>query len=135
MPRHSSSGIGRASVPFKPVPDPIPELVISRIVPDNPPLQFSGDVLVTLDVEGRLVSFQGIPPAPASSAASSPAPDWTLFFAEAGLDFSQWTLSDARQSPFTFADTRTAWQGPPSNKPGRPSPDRSSGIARQTGKF
>jgi hypothetical protein len=95
-------------------------LVISRIAPDNPTLQFSGEVLVTLDVEGRLVSFQAVPPQPDSSVDAVPTPDWTIFFAEASLDPSQWTPSDARRSPFTYADIRTAWQKPPSNKPGAP---------------
>lgn len=95
-------------------------LMLSRIAPDNPPLQFPGEVLVTLDVEGRLLSFQAVPSPPDSSADAAPAPDWPAFFAEAGLNFSQWTPSDARRSPLTYADTRTAWQSPPSTRPGAP---------------
>jgi serine/threonine protein kinase len=90
------------------------------VTPNNPPLQFSGEVLVMLDTEGRLVSLRAVPPQVQPSTGTPPAPDWAVFFAEAGLDTSQWTPTDARWSPPSYADTRTAWQGPLPNRPRTP---------------
>jgi hypothetical protein len=74
-------------------------LVMSKIAPDNPPLQFSGDVLVTLDIEGRLVSFHAVPSKAQSSAGTWPIPKWEIFFTEAGIDISHWAPSNAQQPP------------------------------------
>ena len=87
---------------------------------DNPPLQFSGEVLVTLDTEGRLVSFRAVPPQVRSSVGTSPTPDWAIFFAEAGLDSSQWTPVAAQWNPLSYADNTAAWQGSLPNRPGAP---------------
>jgi hypothetical protein len=66
---------------------------------NNPPLQFSGEVLVMLDTEGRLVSLRAVPPGEQSSAGQPKAPEWTLLFSEAGLDLSRWTPADPQRSP------------------------------------
>jgi serine/threonine protein kinase len=86
----------------------------------NPPLQFSGEVLVILDTEGRLGYLNAVPPQVQSSAGTAQAPDWTVLFAEAGLDISQWNPTDAQWSPSSYADTRAAWQGSLPNRPGIP---------------
>jgi serine/threonine protein kinase len=89
-----------------------------RVTSDNPPLQFSDEVLVTLDTEGRLVSLRAVPPQVRLSAGTVPASDWTPFFAEAGLNISQWTPVAVQWNPLSYADATAAWQSPLLNRPG-----------------
>jgi hypothetical protein len=91
-----------------------------RITKDRPPLQFSDEILITLDTEGHLVSMRAVPPQVQSSGMPVPAPEWTAFFDEAGLDLSQWTPSGTHWGPLTYADTRNAWQGTLPNQPDIP---------------
>ncbi len=70
-----------------------------------------------MDTEGHLLAFYAVPPEVPPSTGTASSPDWTAFFAEAGLDISQWTPVDARWSPWYFADTRIAWQGSLPNQP------------------
>jgi hypothetical protein len=66
---------------------------------------------------GRLVSFQAVPPKLQSVSDSKPEVNWTIFFAEAGLDPAQWRAIDARLLPPSYADTLAAWQGSLPNMP------------------
>ena len=78
---------------------------------DNPPMQFSGDVLVFLNTEGRLVSLRAIPPQDfQSSGGTAPEPDWKTLFADAGLDPAQWMPVNPQWNPKSYADSRAAWQ-------------------------
>jgi serine/threonine-protein kinase len=83
-------------------------------------MQYPGEVLVVLDSEGRLVSFRAIPPSEQSPPESVHALDWTDFFSEAEVDMSQWKQVESRFKPFTYADSRTAWQGSLPNWPDMP---------------
>ena len=87
---------------------------------DSPPLHFHGEVRLLLDAEGRLVWLDAVPPQKQSSVGTAPAPDWKVFFDEAGLDFSRWTPADTKEIPLFFADTRAAWQNSTSGRPGVP---------------
>jgi serine/threonine-protein kinase len=81
------------------------------IAPDNPPLQYSGEVSVLLDTEGHLVSFRIVPSKVQSKTGTTPPPVWTLLFEEAGLDISLWKQAEAQQIPDSYADDRAAWEG------------------------
>jgi serine/threonine-protein kinase len=87
------------------------------ITGDDPPPDISGMVSVELDSQGRLVSFEAVPPQhDVSAAGAAPAADWSSLFAAAGLDPSQFHSVTPQWSPRNFADTRAAWEG---NPPGR----------------
>jgi hypothetical protein len=105
---------------YRQSPRPLEAPILTGLGYDNPPLQFSGEISVILDTEGRLVSFAAVPPQKHSSAGTAPVPDWSVVFAEAGLDFSQWTPAEIQSTPPFFADTRAAWQSSPSSRPGAP---------------
>jgi predicted Ser/Thr protein kinase len=94
------------------------EAQMGNIASDYPPMQISGEVLISLDTEGHLVSFRAVPPLERSSAEFAKALDWTDFFTEAGLNKSQWTVADPQWRPPEYADTGAAWQGLLSNQPG-----------------
>ncbi|MGO9642744.1 MAG: serine/threonine-protein kinase [Candidatus Acidiferrales bacterium] len=88
--------------------------VITR---DDPPPDISGMVSVELDSQGRLVTFEAVPPQhDAYSAGAAQAADWSSVFTAAGLDLSQFHAVTPQWSPRNFADTRAAWEG---TAPGR----------------
>jgi hypothetical protein len=84
---------------------------------DDPPPDISGMVSVALDTQGRLISFEAVPPQhDVHSVAAAPAADWSALFTAAGLDLSQFHAVTPQWSPRNFADTRAAWEG---TTPGR----------------
>jgi len=86
-------------------------LTLEDLAPDNPPLQFPGEVQVVLDTEGRLVSLRAVPPSARSASATASNPDWNIFFAAAGLEPSQFTLTETQWNPDSYADTTATWKG------------------------
>ncbi len=92
-------------------------LTTGSTAPDNPALQYSGEILVMLDTEGRLLSLRSVPPQKQKKTEAVPL-DWAPFFSEAGLDITQWKAADAEWSPLSYADTRSAWTGSLPNWPG-----------------
>jgi len=86
----------------------------------DPPMSLPGEIAVRLDTEGRLRRFRAIPPAITSSAGSAGAPDWAAMFTAAGLNIEQWTPTEPRSTPESFADARAAWQGTLPDVPGIP---------------
>jgi serine/threonine-protein kinase len=79
----------------------------------NPPLVFSGEVLIRLDSLGRLMELDAVPPRTRSGTAPAGPFDWKVFFSEAGFDSSQWTPVEPQSNPVTFADAQNAWTGAP----------------------
>ena len=78
---------------------------------DNPPIKFSGEVLVVLNTEGRLVLLRAIAPQDVeSSGPAAPAPDWDSLLAEAGIDPSQREEVNPEYYPQSYADSRAAWK-------------------------
>jgi tRNA A-37 threonylcarbamoyl transferase component Bud32 len=78
---------------------------------NNPPMQFSGEILVFLNTEGRLVSLRAMPPqGTASPGNAALTRDWTGLLAEAGMDPLQWSQDNPQWNPQSFADSRAAWK-------------------------
>jgi serine/threonine protein kinase len=81
--------------------------LLNTIWPFDPPLQYSGEVLVRLDREGRLRSLTAIP---AQRPASAPKPtDWAPLFRAAGLDIASWRPDAPEWTPQFYGDERVAW--------------------------
>lgn len=78
---------------------------------NDPPQDVPGMVSMILDPRGRLVEFQAVPPQVVPQESAKAEPDWTPLFAEAGLDFTQFTASSPQWNPPGFADKQAAWQG------------------------
>jgi hypothetical protein len=79
--------------------------------PNNPPLEYPGEILVMLDTDGRLVSLRTEPVQVESSVGTASTPDWQAMFSEAGLDPSLWKPVKPQLMPHSFAETRAAWEG------------------------
>ena len=78
---------------------------------DDPPLQTSGEALVRLDMRGRLLELNIVPPQLDEQATAASQPDWSALFNEAGFDISKFKATEPRWTPPVYGDTRAAWEG------------------------
>jgi serine/threonine-protein kinase len=94
----------------------------------DPPRAVSGMASVSLDANGRMIYFYGVPPQ-MTEAAAAKAFDWASAFAEAGLDPANFHSTDSLWTPPQAFDERAAWEG---TQPGQPdSPLRVEAAAFQ----
>jgi len=126
---------GAARFWYRQSPRPlVPEGGIT-VTREDPPTVVAGMVNITLDTEGRLLSFDAAPPqvetkpsgeesAPTAGEGTRPVgpaePDWRPLFAAAGLDIGAFTPAEPRWVPPHHADARAAWEGQFPNAPGIP---------------
>jgi hypothetical protein len=76
----------------------------------NPPALLTDMARVTVDMTGRLVVFQRVPPQKTSAEAAEPPPyDWSLAFRLAGLDLAQFKETPPEWVPPFGFDSRKAW--------------------------
>jgi hypothetical protein len=66
---------------------------------------------VSYDLQGRLLGFYAVPPQVEEKTGPSPPPDWSLLFAEAGLDTAQLEPVLPQRTPPFYCDRREAWAG------------------------
>jgi predicted Ser/Thr protein kinase len=97
------------SSPFPLVPREFSE--VPRVGIDDPPEDSPGMMQVTLEPQGRLMSFRAVPSQFDASKGPWPAPDWSSLFAAAGLDQAKFTPVDPQWAPAVMADARAAWTG------------------------
>ena len=91
-----------------------------RVSENDPPPLRSGMVSVRLDPLGRLIRFEAVPPQVEAPPASTPAPDWSLLFAEAGLEPGKFAAATPRWLPASYADSRAAWAESRPERPEQP---------------
>jgi hypothetical protein len=92
--------------------DLVPVRSIGNVSLTDPPEVIPGMLTVIVDTTGRLQEFRAVPPQfdPAPSTAATPA--WSSLFQAAGLDMSAFSPAAPAWTPRSFADTRSAWEGP-----------------------
>jgi serine/threonine-protein kinase len=83
---------------------------------DDPPLNVSRMVTVTLDTRGRLRSFLAVPNQVPGLAPTQSASPWDALFTEAGLDLKAFSPSEAAWLPPVPFDSVAGWTG---SVPGR----------------
>ncbi len=93
-----------------------PEYFVARgsmsvVYRHDPPQTVPGMATVRLDTRGRLIGFDAVPPENEAAAPPAPEPDWSVLFAEAGLDASAWQPAPPTRVPRVFCDRRMAWEG------------------------
>jgi tRNA A-37 threonylcarbamoyl transferase component Bud32 len=81
-----------------------------RVSATDPPLNVPGMTLVSVDSNGRLLSFVAVPPRQRPTAPAATV-QWASFFAHAGGDFEQMRPVTPRWTPPTASDARFAWEG------------------------
>jgi serine/threonine protein kinase len=86
---------------------------------NDPPTTQSGMINLMLDMTGRLVDFQALPPEHEENPAAAKPVDWTPLFGAAGLDTSQFQSATPEWSSLANSDARAAWTGqwPGSGRP------------------
>ncbi len=77
----------------------------------DPPNDVSGMTRLTLDVRGRLLHFEAVPPQVDEKTAQDSQTDWATPFVEAGLDIRNYRETESQWTPPSFADERKAWEG------------------------
>lgn len=77
----------------------------------DPAPTLSGMINIKLDVRGRLIFFQAIPPQKEEPSTQSQAPDWSLLFAAAALDPAQLQPAAPLWNSLAASDSRVAWTG------------------------
>ena len=90
-----------------------------RVTMRDPAFDVSTMILMRLAPDGTLREFAALPvdvdyAALAKDGAVPPVgrePDWSGFFAAAGLEMSRFTPSEPRRAPPVFGDVRRAWTG------------------------
>src|SRR5579863_5154041 len=84
--------------------------IVSR---HDPPTVLSGMINLELDPQGRLTYFQAIPPQKQEEKGNSgtPAFDWNILFAAAGLDPSKFQAAQPIWNSLADSDARMAWTG------------------------
>jgi hypothetical protein len=77
----------------------------------DPPNDVSGMTSLALDVRGRLIEFQAVPPQVEERTTQNIPTDWSTLFAEAGLDIRNYKEIESQWTPPFYADERKAWAG------------------------
>ena len=95
-----------------------PEL--GRITRGDPPLDVPGMAEVVLDAQGRLTSFTAVSPLFDPGSGPWPDADWTVLFAEAGLDPKLLGASTPHWGTPVDSDRKAAWDGVYPDQPGVP---------------
>jgi len=90
-------------------------LEVGRITWNDPPPLLPGMAAVKLDLEGRLIEYQAVPPEktpPKEADRPAPRPDWDPLFKAAGLARASFKEgSEPSLTPPCYADQRQAWAG------------------------
>lgn len=100
---------------LQPAPLSGPILVPGPVTLGNPMATTPGEVLVVLDLNGRLRRFEVMPKRFSTRAPLDP--DWTPLFALAELDTSRFTEDQPRYQRFMAPDVRRAWVGTRQDQP------------------
>ena len=77
----------------------------------DPQPRVSGEVTIQMDVHGRLIALEAIPPQRDESPPPEQAIVWDPLFDAAGLDMSRFQLTSPQWQPLSGWDTRAAWKG------------------------
>jgi len=86
----------------------VPENTLKRVLTEDPPLNVSGMVSVTLDATGRLVELVVVPPQREAAGASADV-DWTRFFDYARIDSAGLTRVQPEWTAPVDTDRKQAW--------------------------
>ena len=77
----------------------------------DPPTLISGMINLELDLHGRLIYFQAIPPQKEDSSAAHTPYDWNVLLAAAGIDPAQLQKAEPAWVSLAASDARAAWTG------------------------
>jgi hypothetical protein len=82
-----------------------------QVTVSDPQMNTTGMVLAVLDMKGRLLHLEAVPPEKDPPAKSSQAADWSALFAAAGLNSAEFRSAEPEWTPLASTDSRAAWTG------------------------
>ena len=86
----------------------------------DPAMDVTGMVLVMLDMQGRLLHMETVPPQYDTASSQNASADWSSLFAAAGLRESNYHVTQPEWTPLAWGDNRAAWLGSVAGKPNIP---------------
>lgn len=78
---------------------------------NSPARDMAGMTTLTIDTLGRLRSFYAVPPQTGSSSPETGSPNWSILFAESGLDPAKLQSVTPNWTPPHESTVRAAWEG------------------------
>jgi hypothetical protein len=82
-----------------------------EITRTDPRFNVTGMALLILDMRGRLLHLEVVPPQKDSPIPSVSSPNWPALFALAGVDASAYRSAAPEWMPLAWSDSRAAWLG------------------------
>jgi hypothetical protein len=82
-----------------------------EVNPFDPPMDVSGMIFVTLDMQGRLLHLEFVTPQNEPAPSESAPVDWSSLFAAGGLQKSAYHAVQPDWTPLAWGDARAAWLG------------------------
>ena len=95
----------------------VPSNTMGVVTYDDPASITPGMMRMRLDPQGRLVSFEAVPPERARKGGADERADWSKLLAEAQLDQSGLSRAEPEFVPPVYCDQRAAWVGPLPHNP------------------
>jgi len=96
---------------YRQSPQPLQSPFHRKIFRLEPAPFYSGEISLTLDMQGRLLYFSKIPAEKRDLPPGAPSPDWTPFWQAASLSPERLTSIPALWAPDVAADRSFAWTG------------------------
>jgi hypothetical protein len=90
------------------------------ITSSDPPYEVSGMTTLEMDSHGHLLQLLVVPPQVDDSNGSWPEPNWSICFAEAGLDMSRFSLAGSKWLPPVPFDKLFDWESTQAPQPDAP---------------
>ena len=98
---------------YRQSPEPLVPLSSDLVTIQDPPNIVPGMAQIYLDVKGRLIFFDGVPPQidQAQAAGARSDFDWAGVFREAGFNLNDFSETESLRTPPRAFDERRAWTG------------------------
>ena len=77
----------------------------------DPPMDVSGMILVFLDMQGRLLHLEVVPPQKDSATNQNANVNWSSLFGASGLNEADYHAVEPEWTPLAWGDVRAAWLG------------------------
>jgi hypothetical protein len=84
---------------------------LGQVTSSDPPMRTTGMVLAVLDMKGRLLHLEAVPPEKDSPAKSPQGTDWSALFSASGLNPADLHSAEPEWTPLAATDSRAAWTG------------------------
>jgi serine/threonine-protein kinase len=92
-------------------PQPLAPVSGGGVTFDDPPNAFSGMAEMRLDMKGRLIFFDGVPPRTGEAGGAGSGFDWETVFKEAGFNLADFQPAEPQWTPRRPFDERRAFTG------------------------